>query len=99
MDILEHISRLRQERGWSEYQLAEASEIAQSTISSWYRKGMLPSVGSLEKICRGFGISMSRFFDEGQEAVTLTSAQRRLLDGWERLSPGQQKALLDFLEA
>ena len=57
MNVLKRIYELRKERGWSEYQLAEASEISQSTISSWYRKGMLPSIGSLEKICKGFTIA------------------------------------------
>ena len=98
MDVLERIYQLRTERGWSEYQLAEASEISQSTISSWYRKGMLPSIGSLEKICKGFGITMSRFFETGDETISLTSEQRRLLDGWERLTPKQRKSLIEFLE-
>lgn len=98
MNILERIYQLRTERGWSEYQLAEASEIAQSTISSWYRKEMLPSIGSLEKICRGLGITMSQFFSDDSESITLTDEQRRLLEGWERLSPKQRKSLIDFLE-
>lgn len=98
MNVLERIYQLRTERGWSEYQLAEASEISQSTISSWYRKGMLPSIGSLEKICKGFGITLSSFFDEGEDAISLTDEQKRLIDGWERLSPKQRKSLIDFLE-
>lgn len=98
MDVLKRIYQLRTERGWSEYQLAEASEISQSTISSWYRKGMLPSIGSLEKICRGFGITLSHFFSEGDSAISLTDEQKRLLDGWERLSPKQRTALIEFLE-
>lgn len=59
---------------------------------------MLPSIGSLEKICKGFGITLSSFFDEGEDSISLTDEQRRLLDGWERLSPKQRKSLIDFLE-
>ena len=99
MDILKRIYELRVDRGWSEYQLAEASEISQSTISSWYRKDMLPSIGSLENICTGLGITMSRFFDENDESVSLTSEQRRLLNGWERLTPRQRESMLFFLES
>ena len=86
LDVLERIYQLRTERGWSEYQLAEMSGISQSTISSWYRKGLLPSIGSLEKICRGFGITLSCFFNEGGESISLTDEQKRLLDGWEPVS-------------
>lgn len=99
MDILKRIYELRVDRGWSEYQLAEASEISQSTISSWYRKDMLPSIGSLEKICKGLGITMSQFFDDSNESGSLTADQRRLLCGWERLTPAQRESLLVFLES
>lgn len=99
MDILKRIYELRVDRGWSEYQLAEASELSQSTISSWYRKDMLPSIGSLEKICKGLGITMSQFFDDSNESGSLTDDQRRLLHGWERLTPGQRESLLVFLES
>lgn len=99
MDILKRIYELRVDRGWSEYQLAEASEISQSTISSWYRKDMLPSIGSLEKICKELGITMSQFFDDSNGSGSLTDDQRRLLRGWERLTPGQRESLLVFLES
>lgn len=62
MDVLEKIVKLREERHWSEYQLAEKSGLTQSTISSWYRKDMLPSIPSLAKICDAFGITISQFF-------------------------------------
>lgn len=98
MNVLERINQLRTERDWSEYQLAEASEIPQSTISSWYRKGMLPSIGSLEKICKGFGVTMGYFFSDRDEAVSLTEEQRKLLDNWNRLTPKGKQTLIAFLE-
>lgn len=48
-DILTAITELREQRNWTEYQLAERSGLPQSTISSWFRKGMIPTVPSLEK--------------------------------------------------
>lgn len=62
MDILKRIVDLRTERNWTEYQLAERSGLTQSTISSWYRKNMLPTIPSLSKICDAFGITLSQFF-------------------------------------
>lgn len=50
-DILSTITEYRENKGWTEYQLAEQSGLPQSTISSWYRKNMIPTVPSLEKIC------------------------------------------------
>lgn len=60
MDILKRIVDLRTERNWTEYQLAERSGLTQSTISSWYRKNMLPTIPSLSKICDAFGITLSQ---------------------------------------
>ena len=97
-DILARITALRQARGWTEYQLAERSGLPQSTISSWYRKGLVPSLPSLEKICAAFGIPLSQLVAEGDQPVSLTAGQRRLLGLWVRLSEGQQAALLALLE-
>lgn len=99
MDILTKITELRTERNWSEYQLAEKSGLTQSTISSWYRKNMVPSIHSLEKICDAFGISISQFFlEENNHAVMLTDKQLQLLEHSSRLTPEQMNALLSFLQ-
>ena len=98
MDVLGKITELREARNWTEYMLAEKSELPQSTISSWYKKGMLPSITSLEKICNGFGITMSRFFSDGNEAVELTLEQKLMLDRWDTLSKDQKSTLLEFLK-
>lgn len=97
-DILSTITLLRESRGWSEYQLAENAGLPQSTISSWYRKNMVPTVPSLEKICDAFGITLSQLFAEGESLVELTDIQKRMLSRLLVLSPDQQDALLSFLE-
>ena len=97
-DILEIIKRDREARGWSEYQLAERSGLPQSTISSWYIKGMTPSFASLEKICDAFGVTLSQFFAEGDARIALTPSQREMLDKWNRLTAAQQTALLALMD-
>lgn len=99
MDILNKITELREERHWSEYQLAEKSGLTQSTISSWYRKGILPSIPSLEKICDAFGLSLSQFFIEEEfQAIVPSNQQARLLAYAAKLAPEQYEALLNFLQ-
>ncbi|MBQ9647210.1 MAG: helix-turn-helix transcriptional regulator [Oscillospiraceae bacterium] len=97
-DILSAITQQREARNWTEYQLAERSGLPQSTISSWYRKGLTPSVPSLEKICAAFGITLSQLFAEGEDAVSLTASQRLLLDRWARLKEEQQAALFRLID-
>ena len=99
MDVLERIVELRKSRNWTEYQLSERSGVPQSTISSWYRKHMTPTVSSLEKICDAFGISLSQFFmDERNTPICLTPKQEQLLNASIKLSAEQFDALLHFIE-
>ncbi len=99
MDILEKIRKYRIERNWTEYQLAEKSELPQSTISSWYRKNQIPTIPSMEKICKAFGITLAQFFtDDNSEITQLTKAQSDLLHEWNRLNNRQKDIVLQLLK-
>ncbi len=98
MTVLERILQLKEERNWSEYRLSEESGIAQSTISSWFRKEINPSISSLESICRAFHITLSQFFAYDNTPVDLTDTQRELLSSWSKLTAHQQQLLLAFLK-
>ena len=97
-DILTAITKYRVARGWTEYQLAEKSGLPQSTISSWYRKNMVPTIPSLEKICTAFGITLSQLFAEDDSPVSLTESQQKLLDCWSKLSEDQQAVIFVLIE-
>ncbi len=97
-DILTVITTYRESRGWSEYQLAERSGLPQSTISSWYRKNMVPTIPSLEKICDAFGITLSQLFAEEDAPVSLTASQKQLLEKWSRLTEDQQAAVFTLID-
>ena len=99
MDILEKIRKYRIERNWTEYQLAEKSELPQSTISSWYRKNQIPTIPSMEKICKAFGITLAQFFtDDNSEITQLTKGQIDLLHEWNRLNKRQKDIVLQLLK-
>lgn len=97
-DILKTITTYREDRGWTEYQLAERSGLPQSTISSWYRKNMVPTLPSLEKICATFGITLSQLFAEDDSMVSLTKSQQRLLERWSRLDEEQQAIIFTLID-
>ncbi len=99
MDVLEKIRSFRIERNWTEYQLAEKSELPQSTISSWYRKNQIPTIPSLEKICKAFGITLAQFFtDDYAEITPLTKQQSEVLHEWNKLNERQQKIIVELLK-
>lgn len=96
INVLERITYYRTQKGWTEYQLAVESELTQSTISSWYRKDLIPSIPSLEKICNAFGITLSQFFAENEQ-FTLTDTQYKLIEASGHLSENQMLSLITFL--
>lgn len=98
MTVLERILQLRLERGWSEYKLSEESGIAQTTISSWFRKDIYPSIPSLEKICKAYNITLAQFFNFDNEPVPLSDDQQVLLENWNRLTDRQKKAILELMK-
>ena len=99
INVLERITELRKQKNWTEYQLAERSGLTQSTISSWYRKNILPTLPSLERICEAFGISISQFLDDDNNEISLINPrQKQLLEKASKLDNEQYDALINFLD-
>lgn len=98
-DVLKRIDDERIKRGWTEYTLAKNAGLPQSTISTWYRKKLQPSVASIEKICNGLGISMAQFFAEEDYEQTMTQKQQEIFAIWKRLNERQKKAVRQMLLA
>lgn len=97
-DILDEITKLRLERNWSEYELAQKSGLAQSTISTWYRRKQTPTIQSLEKVCKGLGVTLSQFFAEENDATFLTQEQKGLLDSWCALNSQQRQIVQELIK-
>lgn len=98
MDIHAKLKLLLKERGWTEYKLAKASGLSESTIANVFRRNATPSFSTLEAICEGLGITLSQFFAEN-EMVELTPELKELFDGWRPLTAEQKKAVLQMLRA
>ena len=96
MDAKKKIRELMQERGWSEYRLAIASGLSQSTVANIFNRNTMPSVTTLEAICNGFGITLSQFFAEG-DMVELTAEQKQMFTLWSALTREQKDALAQLI--
>lgn len=92
MDTKARIRELMQERGWSEYRLAIASDLSQSTVANIFNRNTTPSVATLESICAGFGITLSQFFAEGN-MVELSLEQKEMFATWSALTKEQKDVL------
>lgn len=98
MDILNRIRQLKDERGWSNYRLAKEAGISENVLNNLFRLNNQPTIPTLEALCKGFSLSLSQFFAEGNEAVVLNGEQKEMLDIWNTLNKEQKAALLELLK-
>ena len=97
MDIIAKIEKLKNERGWTDYELAQQAMITQSTIASIKARQTPPRFDTLQAICNAFGITLAQFFLEDENIEYLSKEEKTLLDRFRKLSPKKQKALIDLL--
>ena len=96
MDILERIDKLRIEKGWTLYKLAEESEITQSTLSNMFIRKTQPSIATLTNICNGLNISLSEFFAE--ESTTPSAEESAMLNNYRKLSSKHKLAVYNLIK-
>lgn len=90
VDILEKIEKLRKDRGWSVYKLAEESGVTQSTIANMFSRGTMPSIATLQQLCNAFGISMADFFG-GNSGLSIE--EEKILSGYRQLNADSKKII------
>ena len=98
MNTLERLNRLLDDRGWTVYRLAKNCGLSESTLANVFGRNTVPSITTLERICDGFGITLSQFFADG-EMVELTPELKELFDNWVNLTAQQKKAANQMLRA
>ena len=98
MDINKKIEKLRFERGWSMYELAQEAGITQSTLTSMIKRGNPPKVETLACICEAFGITLAQFFMEDEQLEMLSKEEKELIASFRKLSTNKQQALLNLLK-
>lgn len=96
-DILKRIKNLCEERGWTKYRLSKESGIATSSISNMFSRNTQPSLDTVERLCMGFGISISDFFNTPTtprpDAYILNDRESIIIDTFRDL-PNPKKDLL-----
>lgn len=92
--IIDRIEQLCEQKQMSRYRLAQKSGISQSSISTLLNRQSVPTIQTLEKICKGLDMTLAQFFSEDDELPNLTEDQKRLLTTWNAMNE-QEKALVE----
>lgn len=97
MDATEKIKFLLDEKGWSAYRLSKECGLSANTILTMLKRNSVPSITTLEAICKAFGITISEFFAE-EKMIEVSEDTRELLNYWSTLSQRQKENLLQFIK-
>lgn len=98
--VIERIQNLMNFKHWSIYKLAKESELPYSSLNNIFTRRTCPSVATLEKICKGFNISLSEFFNyeiNPLRVSTISEEHQKLINEYETLSANDKQLLQAYL--
>lgn len=98
MNVQERLLELMSQRNWTAYKLAKQADLSETTISNMFKRDQMPTLYTLGRICDAFGITLSQFFAEGDDPVTLSDEQKELLSNWAALSDKNKEILLYLMK-
>ena len=93
MDVIERIDFLMKERKWSTYKLSQESGLSSSTIANIHRRNTVPSITTLEAICKAFNITLAQFFSEPETSSAHSDLENEFFSRWSVLSPSQKELM------
>ncbi len=96
MKTLDRIREILRKRNWTVYRLGEESGIQSSTLTNMFNRDTNPTIPTLEKICKGLGITLSQFFAEGN-MIELSDEQMELFEKWVILTSDEKQIIMDII--
>ena len=100
-DIFNRIQFLLEFKHWTLYKLAKESGIPYSSLNNIFNRKTCPTIITLEKICNGFQISLSEFFDFENNPLrseVLSTDQQELINMYDSLSLKDKELLHAYLK-
>lgn len=99
MDIISRINKIMEKQGLTRYQLAKLAGLSQSTVSNMYQRNTVPSIPTIQSICKALDITLAQFFaQDDEEFIPVDQKQKEVLDLYILLEPEQQDAVLNILK-
>lgn len=99
-EILQRINYFLEYKRWSIYKLAKQSDIPYSSLNNSFLRKTCPTLPTLEKICNGFNISLSEFFNYKENPLRCTEiseVEQNILNSYQSLSQKDKELLNAYL--
>lgn len=96
--VLTKIAELREQKGWSLYQLAIKSGLATKTIYKWYNEESTPTITALEAVAQALDISLCELFITNEEII-IDDKIKELISLWKTLPETKKKLVLEIIKS
>ena len=97
MDVVERLNEIMRKQHISDYKLAKISGLSLSTLSNMRKRNTVPSIVTLEIICKALNITLTQFFaSEDDDLYPVTPLQREFMDYYVLMSDEQQHLFLEM---
>ena len=99
--VLDRIQQLLTFNQWSLYKLAKESELPYSSLNNLFNRRTCPTIATLEKICSGFNISLTEFFNFKCNPLRneiISEEEQCLLNAYASLSQKDKDLLTAYLK-
>ena len=96
--IISRIIELCEEREISFYRLAKLSNMSKTTLNNMISQNKMPTIPSIEKICKGLDITLAQFFSSEKLFPDVTEEQQELLLSWESLRPEDRELVKAYMK-
>lgn len=97
--FIERLRQIMEDRSLSRYKLGKITGITQASLSTIMSGKCAPSLATIDKLCKGLGISVSDFFNmAGDKPYILSTEEREALRYWNELDKSQKKMAIAFAQ-
>ena len=99
-EVQRRIMMLLDERDWSPTHLAKVSGLPTTTVTDIFKRKSCPKIETLDKLCKGFGITVGDFFAfdiTPSPKMTLTPTQTRIMMYAKKFTEQRQERVIDFM--
>ena len=97
MNVQDRLNELLKKQNLSRYRLAKNSGIPEETLTNIFKRGSIPTIPTLEMICKGLNISLSEFFAE-DDMIECSPELMELHDECKFLTQKQKNLVLELIK-
>lgn len=96
-EFLQRLEILRKQKKWSKSRLNDEAGLPTGTIYQWDKSVELPTIKSIEAICRAFHITLSQFFME-PDMLEEEFLDKEIYNQFKELSENEKRFILNVIE-